>query len=115
MIIHPIEKITLYYEERTDIKISMELRFTETGNLFFDGYDFGKFVKEHFGRSDYEYSYTIKPEEVIKLYPLFNLQEGNRSGLLHAVKERFHANDAYSAFGKFMQENSVAYDHFIWR
>lgn len=110
-----MENITLYYEERTDIKISMELRFTETGNLFFDGYDFGKFVKEHFGRSDYEYSYTIKPAEVIKPYALFSVKEGNKPGLLQAIKERFHANDAYSAFGKFMQENNVAYDRFIWR
>lgn len=110
-----MEKITLFYEERPDIKISMQLSFTEKGNLFFDGYDFGTFVKEHFGRSDYEYSYTIKPEEVIKLYSLFNLKEGDRSGLLQAIKERFHANDAYSAFGKFMQENKVAYDRFIWR
>jgi hypothetical protein len=41
-----MEKITLFYEERPEIKISMQVYFTESGALYFDGYDFGTLVKE---------------------------------------------------------------------
>ncbi|MES2133414.1 MAG: hypothetical protein V4506_13790 [Bacteroidota bacterium] len=110
-----MEKVTLFYLESTDIKISMQIYFTEKGQLYFDGYDIGKFVKETFGDSDYEYTYTIEPEELTKFYELFNLEIGDKSGLLQAIKLRFSVNEAYSLFGKFMQENAIKYSSFTWR
>ena len=110
-----MERITLFHLERSDIKISMELYFKENGQLFFDGYDIGKTVKDAWGDSDYEYSYTIEPDEVEKLYALFELKSGDQSGLLKVLKNEFSGNKAYSLFGDFMTANKITYSGFSWR
>jgi len=109
-----IEKVTLYYLERPDIKISMQIYFNEKGQLYFDGYDIGKTVEEVWGDSDYEYTYTIESKEVNKFYRIFNLKTGDKSGLLQAIKNRFSVNEAYSLFGNFMEENDIKYESFTW-
>ena len=105
-----MEKVTLYYVEKPDIKISMEIYFNEKDQLYFEGYDIGNLVKEAFGDSDYEYDYTVEPFEVEKLYVLFGLESGNKSGLLQEIKKRFCGNDAYSLFGNFMKKNNVDFE-----
>ena len=65
-----------------EIRISMELYFNDEGQLIFDGYDIGARVKECWGDSDYEYTYTIEPEEVNKLFDILNVNRGNRKELL---------------------------------
>jgi len=107
-------KVTLFYLETPDIKISIEIYFNEKNQLFFDGYDIGKTVKEVWGDSDYEYTYTIEPDEVIKFYQIFNLRIGDKSGLLEAIKERFSVNEAYTLFGEFMEANHIKYESFTW-
>jgi hypothetical protein len=109
-----MDKVTLFYLERPDIKISMEIYFNDKDQLFFDGYDIGKSVEEVWGDSDYEYTYTIEPEEVNKFYQIFNLKTGDKSGLLQSLKERFSVNEAYSLFGDFMEANNIKYESFIW-
>lgn len=109
-----MEKVTLFYLENSNIKISMQIYFNEKDQLYFDGYDTGKFVEETFGDSDYEYIYTIEPEEVYKFYPVFNLQEGDKSGLLQAIKKEFSVNKAYSLFGEFMLAHDIKHQRFIW-
>lgn len=109
-----MEKITLFYLERPDIKISMEIYFNEKNQLFFDGYDIGEFVEKTLGDSDYEYTYTIEPEEVNKFYAIFNLRAGDKSGLLQSLKDRFSVNEAYSLFGNFMKANDIKYEGFTW-
>ncbi len=54
-----MEKVTLFSLEKSNIKISMQIYFNEKDQLYFDGYDTGKFVEKTFGDSDYEYIYTI--------------------------------------------------------
>ena len=110
-----MEKITLFYEERPEIKISMQVYFTESGALYFDGYDFGTLVKELSGRSDYEYAYTVAPAETEKLYAVYNLHTGDKTGLLQMIKDNFSCNEAYSLFGKFMTDNGIVFSNFIWR
>ena len=61
-----MKRITLYKYKDDKIKISMELYFNENDQLIFDGYDIGERVKEYWGDSDYEYTYTIEPAEVKK-------------------------------------------------
>jgi hypothetical protein len=68
-----MDKVTLFYLERPDIKISMEIYFNDKDQLFFDGYDIGKSVEEVWGDSDYEYTYTIEPEEVYIFRPFWTL------------------------------------------
>lgn len=109
-----MKKVTLYRSESPDIKISMELYFTEKGQLYFDGYDIGKTVEEYWGDSDYEYIYTIEPEEVLKLYAIFGISEGDQSGLLMAIKDHYGGNDAYSRFGEFLSANDIKYAGFTW-
>lgn len=109
-----MEKVTLFNLKRPDIKISMQIYFNEKDQLYFDGYDIGKTVEEAWGDSDYEYTYTIEPEEVNKFYQIFNLRVGDKSGLLHAIKNRFSVNEAFTLFGDFMKEHSIKYDSSTW-
>ncbi len=92
----------------------MEMYFNSSGQLIFDGYDIGKRVEEIFGDSDYEYTYTIEPEEVEKLYMLFGIKDHDKEKLLLAIKDRFEGNEAYSRFGEFMRENDIKYGAFAW-
>jgi len=109
-----MEKVVLYYLERPDIKISMEIYFTEKGQLFFDGYDIGKTVEAAWGDSDYEYTYTIEPDQVEKLYEIFRLKQGDKNELLGEIKNRFSVNEAYSLFGKFLNTHNIKYESFTW-
>lgn len=109
-----MEKIILYKEESENIKISMEMYFNEKGQLIFDGFDIGKTVKEIWGDSDYEYYYTIEPEEVKKLFPLFGIATSDKKSLLLEIEKRFKGNKAYSKFGDFMRENNIDFTAFTW-
>ena len=109
-----MEKITLYREERADIKINMEMYFNEKGQLIFDGYDIGKTVADWWGDSDYEYTYTIEAVEVEKLYPLLGIASSDKHALLLEIKKRFGGNEAYSKFGDFMSKNNIEYTAFTW-
>lgn len=104
----------LFYLERPDIKISMQIYFTEKGQLYFDGYDIGKTVDDLWGDSDYEYVYTIEPGEVNKFYQLFNIQNGDKSVLLREIKNRFSVNEAYTLFGEFMRVNNISFSRFSY-
>lgn len=109
-----MERIKLFSLEGPTIKISMELYFNERGQLIFDGYDVGKGVEECWGDSDYEYSYTIEPLNVEKLYLILEVVKGERYSLLLELKKRFGNNTGYSDFGKFMTENNIEYKPFNW-
>ncbi len=109
-----MERATLFYLERPDIKISMEVYFTEKEQLYFDGYDIGKTVEECRSNLDYEYTYTIEPEEVNKFYKIFDLKKGDKAGLLQALKTRFSVNHAYTLFGEFMSANNIRFKGFTW-
>ena len=109
-----MEKVILFYLERPDIKISMKIYFNDKGRLYFDGYDCGKRVDDIWGDSDYEYTYTIEPDEVQKFYQLFELQDGDKSALLQEIKMRFSENKAYSLFGEFMKANNIVFSRFSY-
>ena len=111
---HAMEKVTLFYKKNSNIKISIQIYFNEKDQLYFDGYDTGKFVEETMGYSDYEYIYTIEPEDIHKFYSVFNLKDGDKSGLLQAIKKEFSVNEAYSLFGKFMLAHNIKHQRFIW-
>lgn len=79
-----------------------------------DGYDIGKLVEEVWGDSDYEYSTTIHPEEVKKLYPLFGVEEGDKVRLLATIQERFHKNTCFREFSEFLIKNNIKSERFFW-
>lgn len=109
-----MEKVTLFYLENSDIKISMQLYFNEKDQLYFDGYDTGKSVQETWRNSDYEYSYTIEYEELNKFYKIFNLKNGDKSALLQVLKKEFSINEAFTLFGEFMRDHNIKYKRFLW-
>lgn len=98
-------------EENIDVTIYV---YFEDEKLVIEGYDIGKIVEEAWGDSDYEYSTTINPEEVKKLYPLFGVEEGHKRRLLDAIKGRFHTNTCYSEFCEFLENNNIKSDGFSW-
>ncbi len=109
-----IAQVILFNLEREDIKILMQISFNYKRQLYFEGYDSGRSVEEAWGDSDYEYTYTIEPEEVSKFYPLFNLDIGDKRGFLQEIKKRFGVNEAYSLLGEFMRQNDIKFQSFTW-
>ena len=109
-----MEKVTLFYLERPDLKISIQIYFNEKDQLYFDGHDIGNSVEEVWGDSDYEYIYKIEPEEVNKFYNLFSIRNGDKATLLQEIKNRFSVNKAYSLFGEFMCANNIKFGSFTW-
>lgn len=109
-----MQKVTLYFLERPDIKISIELYFNESGQLILNGYDIGKSVTNFWGDSDYEYTITIEPKEVEKLCEIFSLEPDNREALLEAIKDRFGVNEAYTLFEKFLKTHGIDYSGFTY-
>lgn len=108
-------KIVLYSAERSDLKIVMQLVLNDKGQLVFDGCDTGSFVKEMFGSFDYEYTFTVPPEETEKFYRLLNLPKDDRQSLLNRLKEMFGVNEGYSKMKEYMTANGIKYETFIWR
>ena len=92
----------------------MELYFNDKDQLYFDGYDIGKTVEEIWGDSDFEYTHTIEPEEVNKIYKIFNLKTGDKKGLLQILEKKFSNNNAYFAFREFMQLHNIKFNSFTW-
>ncbi|WP_157624737.1 hypothetical protein [Sunxiuqinia dokdonensis] len=109
-----MERVTLFKMDNPDIKISMEIYFNEQDQLIFDGYDIGKRVEDCWGDSDYEYTYTIEPNEVQKLFALLEVPNFNKHALLLEIKKRFGGNSAYSRFGDFMSANNIDFTGFTW-
>lgn len=108
------ERITLISLVRADINVLIELYFDEQDQLILDGYDIGQTVKETWGDSDYQYTHTIQPEEVEKLYFIFGIYPGNRRHLLKKMKEKFGDTSAYTLFAEFMDAHGVKYTSYTW-
>jgi hypothetical protein len=108
-------KVLLFSLNSDDIKVTIEAYFDGQENLVVEGYDIGKKVEEFWGDSDYEYSITIGPEEVTKLYMLFNLREDEKHNkMLEALRLRFNTNSCYSDLRNFLDKNGIRYTGFSW-
>lgn len=106
-------RVLLYEFQTRDIRVTIEAYFNK-GKLVVEGYDIGKTVEESWGDSDYEYSTTIHPEEVKKLYTLFKVREGDKYQLLFALQRRFNTNSCYSEFCDFLLKNNIKSEGFSW-
>lgn len=109
-----MEKVTLYHQKSPGLTVSIKIYFTEDDKLMLDGYDFGSVVEDLKGKDDYEYCLTVEPDEMEKLYAVFNLQPGDRTGLLEAIRLEFSASDAFTRFANFMDSKSIEYTKFFW-
>lgn len=105
--------ISLYRFVNDDIKIFIDAAF-EGDSLIIEGYDIGKRVEEYWGDSDYEYSVTVPPEGVMKLYDLMSVTAGDKQGLLEELARRYHTNSAYSDIRQFLDKNKIKSEGFSW-
>jgi len=60
-----MERVTLFYEDQSEVKISREVFINEKGQLHFDGHDVGESVG--WGSSEYEYKYSVESRELEKI------------------------------------------------
>jgi len=109
-----MDRVLLYSSVTPGIKITIEAYFDEGGKLVVDGYDIGKTVEEYWGDNDYEYSCSIEPSEVDKLYPLFGVPAGDKPELLKAIQSRYHTNYCYSEYRDFLSQNQIHFESFSW-
>ncbi len=101
-----MHRILLYHLADQRIEVKVEAYF-EAEKLVIEECDFGKVPKGLKGNSDYEFSTTIYPEEINRLYSLFNVPGGDKRGLLEAIKTRFNSGSCYSEFGNFLYRNHI--------
>lgn len=99
-----MKKITLYDQKfgKKEHRV-LEVKISDEGNLVFEGFDLGDFVKEYWGDSDYEYWLTIKAEHLPTV-------------LLHLIKECFDnkifTND--SEFRDWLKKKGIPSDFQSW-
>lgn len=108
------ERITLYSSVRDDQNILIELYFDDMGNLIFDGYDINNILNDEPCESQYQYTYTIKEEEVIKLYKSLNIPEGDQVTLLQHLKIHLGSPDAFLLMRRFMCKHKIQFSVFAW-
>ena len=103
----------IFFLKNDSIKIDIRLGF-EDEVLKLNGYDIGKIVEEAWGDSDYEYSITIEGDELIKLYRINNVEEGQKQNIINILSEKINGNKSYSDFGKYLTENKIIFKSFTW-
>lgn len=108
-----MDKITLFQFDSSDININIQAYF-EKEKLVIEGYDIGKRVNDAWGDSDYEYKTTIPGDEVIKLYPLFEVNNGEKFALLKAIAGKYNTNVCYSEFLDFLEKNRIRSEGSSW-
>jgi hypothetical protein len=108
-----MKRITLYQFNSPEIKITIEAYFNKEDLVIF-GNDIGKAVDEHWGDSDYEYHTTVPAQEVKKLYPLMDVREGDKEGLLKAIARIYNTNSCFSEFNDFLNKNGINPEGFSW-
>jgi hypothetical protein len=108
-----MNRIILYQFEASWIKVKIEAYFDQE-NLIIEGYDIGDRVEEWYGDSDYEYTLVVSGDEVVKLYPLLEVNEGDKEGLLKAIAEKYNTNTCYSEFRYFLENNQIKSEGFSW-
>ena len=98
-----MKKIKLYERKHEKDKFYLDLKINENGDLVFEGYDIGEFVKQHWGDSDYEYWLTIKMEH----FPTV---------ILHLIKECFDRNifTNDSEFKEWLKKKEIPSEFHSW-
>lgn len=108
-----MDRVVLFSMNEEHVKVIVEAYFDAMGTLIIEGYDIGKTVEEYWGDSDYEYSTTVNPDEVKKLYASLNLN--SQEELLTYLQFHYHANDCYSKIQELLANLNVKFEGFSWR
>lgn len=110
-----MDSVVLFSMKTENIKVIIEAYFDKEDNLVIEGYDIGKTVEEYWGDSDYEYSTTISPEEVNKLYVALNITPGSKDELLNYLQIHYNQNDCYSKIVNLLTHHQIKSEGFSWR
>lgn len=110
-----MKSVVLFSLTTEHIKVIVEAYFDAANNLVIEGYDIGKTVKEYWGDSDYEYSTTVRPDQVKKLCTALNIPPDSPDDLLAYLQFHYHANDCYSKIQDLLTKLNVSYEGFSWR
>lgn len=105
--------VTLFHHRNEAIKITVEAGFDGEA-LCIEGYDIGQRVDEYWGDSDYEYTTTVKPEDVPRIYESLEVSIENKDALLSAIASRFHSNTCYSEIQQWLDDHKIPYEGFSW-
>ena len=103
----------LFSIDREDIRVTINLGF-DGEDLKLDGYDIGKTVNEMWGDSDYEYSITVESVNLIKLYELNKVENGNKKKLISSLSKFLSINEAYSVFHDYLKDNNIVFSAFSY-
>jgi hypothetical protein len=80
--VHKIKEITIASYKTEDLSVHVVAKIDDEENLVLEGYDIGKYVKEHWGDSDYEYWLRVARDDKDTL-------------LLWLIKERFTTSSQF--------------------
>jgi hypothetical protein len=104
----------LFRLQNENIKVEITAIFNGE-DLVVEGYDIGKTVKEYWGDSDYEYSTTVRWEDLPKLYAALGVPPGKKRALLEALAAKFNTNSCYSEICDFLMAHDIKSEGFSWR
>jgi len=110
-----VETVTLFRLHTDQVKVTIEARIDEAGNLVVEGYDIGKTVEEFWGDSDYEYSVTVPAAETEKMFAIIGVPRGDNLALLSWLQNHFHTNTCYSDFRNWLDKHQIRSEGFSWR
>jgi hypothetical protein len=108
-----IEKVSLYYYKGASVTIYVDAYFKE-GNLVVEGIDIGKSVEDAWGDSDYEYSITVKKDNLDALCNSLGIETDNQDVILKKMEEKFSGEKGFPAFSDFLRQNGIDFDPFSW-
>lgn len=107
------EKVRLFELTNEYLKVTVDASF-ENGDLLVDGYDIGRAAEEWWGDSDYEYSVTVKKEDLLALCNALGLNTVSHEAILEKMKEKFSGNHGFTAFSDFLKSKRIKYYSFSW-
>ena len=92
-------------DERTETdRRFLTARYKRKGDLVFEGQDIGKGVKDFWGYTEYEWTWTVKAHDIPKLMLTLNVKRK----LLTEIKRRFSGPNG-SRIETFLKEGAVPY------
>ena len=96
-------------DENREHYLSIELK--ENGDLFLDGWDVTPVAKDFYGDSEYEYTKTIKNQDLHYLKIAFNVVNGK--DILEFLEENFSGEKSFE-FERLLNENNVPFELDVW-
>ncbi|MGA9771285.1 MAG: hypothetical protein WBV94_19780 [Blastocatellia bacterium] len=95
---HKIKEITIASYKTEEISVHVVAKIDDEENLVLEGYDIGRYVKEHWGDSDYEYWLRVARDD-------------KDTALLWLIKERFATS---SEFKQWLDDKGIPNQFDSW-